>query len=176
MQILQQDHIGGAKLNRMAFLTWPSHGPRASSDIKHIFFYSPKSMTDIQIKVVFDCLRSSLAPPDNCGVSIQATRIVGGQDAKLGQVTFPHFWSLFLLSLSHIYIIYIISSRYIVCDFSTHGWWTLATNTDRIRSCCTSAEGHLSVVGASAHRHHHHRHVHHHLHDHHHRHYHHCHH
>jgi len=29
--------------------------------------------------------RSSLAPPDNCGVSIQATRIVGGQDAKLGQ-------------------------------------------------------------------------------------------
>ena len=54
------------------------------------------------------------------------------------------------------YILYIINSRYLgktlanVCDFSTHGWWTLATSTDRIRSCCTSAEGHLSVVGASA--------------------------
>ena len=58
-------------------------------------------MTDIQIKVVFDCLRSSLAPPDNCGVSIQATRIVGGQDAKLGQVTFSpllEFISTFSLS------------------------------------------------------------------------------
>ena len=58
---------------------------------------------------------------------------------------------------------------------STHGWWTLATSTVPIRSCCTNAEDHLLAVGACAHHHLHHHHYHHH-HQHHHLHLHHRHH
>ena len=42
--------------------------------------------------------RSSLAPSDNCGLSIMTSKnIVGGQDAKLGQVTLSmeRFFCLF---------------------------------------------------------------------------------
>ena len=86
--------------------------------------------------------RSSLAPSDNCGLSIMTSKnIVGGQDATLGQVT---------LSMERFFLFV-----FTLLLYSTRGWSTLATSTDPTQSCCTSAGEHLWGAGSCRHHDHH---------------------